>query len=207
MPLVRKPPGPQPMPDSDPAAVLRVLTAGNDEERWSAARAAAELPDSVAALGGALARETTPRVREAIFTSLARIATAQSVEAVLEFLHSDDARARTEASDALAAMKDAAWPFFDGLLHDPDADVRVLACELVRNMPSESAVPLFCALLDSEPEPNVCAAAIDALAEIGGPEALPVLARCRVRFQATPFLVFAIKVACDRIRAQTASRV
>jgi HEAT repeat protein len=182
-----------------------MLAAGNDEERWSAARAAAELPDSVAALGEALARETTPWVREAIFTSLARIATPQSVEAVLGFLRSDDARARTEASDALAAMKDAAWPYLAALLRDHDADVRVLACSLVRNMPSESAVPLFCELLESEQEPNVCGAAIDALAELGGPDALPVLARCHERFRATPFLVFAIKIAADRIRAQSAA--
>ena len=206
MPLVRKPPGspPAPAPAPDRSAVLHLLAAGNDEERWSAARTAAELPDSVAALGAALARETTSRVREALFTSLARIATPQSVEAVLEYLRSDDAGARTQASDALAAMKNAAWPFLEALLRDADADVRVLACGLVRNMPSESAEPLFCALLDSEPDPNVCAAAIDALAEMGGPNALPVLGRCHERFRATPFLAFAIKTAADRIRAQSA---
>jgi HEAT repeat protein len=206
MPLVRKPPGPpqRPPPELDRAALLRMLAAGNDEERWAAARAAVELPDNVAALGDALARETVPRVREAIFTSLARIGTAQSVEAMLGYLRSDDARMRTEAWDALAAMKDAAWPYFETLLKDDDADVRVLACGLVRNMPSEAAVRLFCELLDSEPEPNVCAAAVDALAEIGGPEALPVLARCQERFRATPFLTFAIKIALDRIRTPSA---
>lgn len=206
MPLVRKPPGPPPAPApaSDRAAVLNLLANGTDEERWSAARAAADLPDSVAHLGDALARETAPRIRAAIFTSLARIATPQSVEVALAYLRSDDAGARTQASDALAAMQAAAWPFLEALLRDGDADVRVLACGLVRNMPNESAVPLFCDLLDSEPEANVCAAAIDALAEIGGPEALPVLARCRERFRATPFLVFAIKIAADRIHAQSA---
>jgi HEAT repeat protein len=204
MPLVRKPPGPPqaPEPKPDRAAVLDLLAAGSDEQRWSAARAAAEVPGTVPALAKALARETTPRVREAIFTTLARIATPQSVEAVLGFLRSDDSRVRTEASDALAAMNKAAWPYLEALLRDHDADVRALACGLVRNMPSESAVPLFCNLLDSETEPNVCAAAIDALAEIGGLEALPALARCHERFEATPFLVFAIKIAADRIRAQ-----
>ena len=206
MPLIRKPPGAPPAAPRRPdlGTVLRLLAAGSDDERWQAARAAAELPSSVPALGEALTREAVPRVREAIFTSLARIATPQSVEAVLGFLRSDDARARTEACDALAAMQSAAWPYLEALLRDPDADVRVLVCGLVRNMPSESAVPLYCELLDSEAEPNVCAAAIDVLAEIGGPEALPVLARCGERFRATPFLVFAIKVAVDRIRAQSA---
>ncbi len=121
-----------------------------------------------------------------------------------EYLRSDDAHARTEACDALTAMKEAAWPQLKALLRDDNADVRVLVCGLVRNMPSETAVPLFCELLNSEPDANVCAAAIDALAEIGGPEALPVLERCHERFRATPFLAFAITIAADRIRAQPA---
>ncbi|MEO8465275.1 MAG: HEAT repeat domain-containing protein [Gammaproteobacteria bacterium] len=207
MPLVRKPPGPPPTtaPASDLAAMLQLLAGGSDEERWSAARAAADVPDSVAALGEALARETSTRVRQAIFTSLARIATPQSVDVVRGYLRSDDAHARTDACDALIAMGEAAWPYLGTLLRDHDADVRALACGLVRNMPSEVAVPLFCELLNLEPDANVCAAAIDALAEIGGPEALPVLERCHERFRATPFLAFAITIAADRIRAQSAS--
>ena len=204
MPLTRRPNGP---PDAaphapEPAEVLRLLADGTDEERWLAARAAPELPGAVAALGEALGRETSLRVREAMFTALARIATPQSVEAVLPFLRSDDAGVRTEASDALTAMKQVAWPYLESLLKDRDRDVRIAACEFVRNMPSETAVRLFCELLDSELEPNVCAAAIDALAEIGGPQALPALTRCGARFATTPFLAFSIKVAVERIRSQ-----
>ena len=206
MPLVRNPPGTQPPADIPPvaAAVMDALAHGTDEQRWSAARAAAELPGCAPALAAALAREKAPRVREAIVTSLARIATPDSVAALLPCLRSDDAHVRMEATDALTAMKDAAWPYLGELLRDSDADVRMLACGLVRNMPNESAVRLLCELLESEPEPNVCAAAVDALAEIGGTEALPVLARCEQRFRATPFLAFAIKMVVDRIRAQAA---
>jgi HEAT repeat protein len=205
MPLIRKPPGTttgERPPDT--AAIRAALASGNEDQRWSAARAAASLPDAVAAVAEALAREQSSRVREALFTALARIATPQSIEAVLPFLRSDDASVRIGACDALSAMKDAAWPHVAPLLRDPSADIRVLACELTRTMPSEQAVPLFCALLDNEPEPNVCAAAIDALAELGRAEALPALARCRERFRATPFLGFAISVAEDRIRSQSA---
>lgn len=204
MPLVRNPSGTPPTAAAppDPAAVMDALAHGNDEQRWSAARAAAELPGSVPALAAALAREKAPRVREAIVTSLARTATPDSVAALLPYLRSDDSHARMEATDALTAMKDAAWPYLSELLRDRDADVRVLACGLVRNMPNESAVRLFCEVLESESEPNVCAAAVDALAEIGAPEALPVLARCEQRFRDTPFLAFAIKIVVDRIRAQ-----
>jgi len=202
MPLVRKPPsGPRPPPALDPAAVLESLTSGTDEQRWSAARAAADLPASVPALGAALGKENNAAVREALFTALARIATPQSVETILPFLRSDDALVRTGASDALLAMKDVAWPHVATLLRDPDADVRILACGLVRNMPTEISVGLYCDVLDSEQEPNVCAAAVDALAELGATRALPALTRCAERFHATPFLVFSIRVAADRIRS------
>ena len=204
MPLVRKPAGAPStgLPARDSAAVLIALASGTEDERWAAARSAAELPGGVAALGEALGREQSSRVREAMFTALARVATPQSVEMVLPFLRSDDSLVRTGASDALTAMQSTAWPALAALLRDPDPDVRILACGLVRDMPGETVLPLLCDLLDSEPEPNVCAAAVDSLAEIGGAEALPVLARCKERFAATPFLEFAIKIAMDRVRSQ-----
>ena len=206
MPLVRKPPPGSPdsaAPAPDLAAVLAALARGTDDERWSAARTAAALPGSVAALGEALAREKSSRVREALLTSLARIATPESVDAVLPLLRSDDALVRTEACDALLAMKEVAWPHVAALLHDGDADVRILACGLVRDMPTEKAVRLYCDLLGSEPEANVCAAAVEALAEIAGADALPALpalTRCAERFRATPFLAFSIQVVIDRLR-------
>jgi HEAT repeat protein len=192
-------------PARDSAQVSEALADGAEDQRWSAARAAADLPETVPALGAALARESSATVREALFTALARIATPQSVETVLPFLRSDDALVRTGALDALLAMKDVAWPRVAELLRDPDPDVRILACELVRNMPNDTAVDLYCDLLDSERQPNVCSAAVDALAEIGAARALPALTRCAERFHATPFLVFSIEVAADRIRSHAPS--
>jgi HEAT repeat protein len=178
------------------------LAHGNDEERWAAARAAAELPSAVAALGDALAREKSPAVREALFSALASIATPESVDTVLPFLRSDDALIRTEALDALLAMKEVAWPFVPALLTDRDASIRTQACVLVRDMPRQVAASLCCDLLDSEPEPNVCAAAVEALAEIGESSALPALMRCADRFRGTAFLEFSIRIAIDRVRSQ-----
>jgi len=54
-------------------------------------------------------------------------------------------------------------------------------------------------LIEREHHPNVCAAAIDVLTEVGTPEALSTLEKCAVRFAATPFLPFAISVAMSRI--------
>jgi HEAT repeat protein len=202
MPFVRKTPSPSAASPLAADQVLTALASGTDDERWAAARAAAEMPAHAAMLGAAIQRERNPRVREAIFTSLVRIATPASVEAVLPLLRSDDAQLRTGALDALQSMKGAAWPYVPDLLRDADADVRLLACELVRNMPSERATRLLCELLEAELEANVCASAIEVLGQIGGPEALPTLASCAERFRGTAFLEFSIRITAARIRSQ-----
>jgi HEAT repeat protein len=197
MPLVRKPSAPA----APPAASenMDLLTSGTSDQRWAAARAAAERPDSVSMLASALSQEGDPRVREAIFTSLARTATPESAAAVVRCLRSDDASLRTGAIDALRAMPAACRPHLGRLLADPDPDVRLLSCELARELPSADASRMLGGLLETETEKNVCAAAVEVLAEVGNAEALGSLARCAERFAGDSFLVFSIKEATDRI--------
>ena len=201
MPLIRKPGPPPAPPKPGPAQVMAGLVSVNPDERWAAARAAAELPDAVPALAAALARETDPRVREAMLTGLVRIGTRDSIASVLPLLRSNDSALRTGALDALRSSPIAAHELLAELLSDPDVDVRILSCELARNLPSEEASRSLCALLEREPEINVCAAAIEVLAEVGDQAALPTLARCAQRFPQVPFLTFAIKLATERITA------
>lgn len=195
MPLIRKP--------TQPLAAASIdLTNGSVDARWSAARALAGKPEGVADLAAVLAGEQDARVREAIFTSLARTATAEAVEAVAAYIRSPDVALRTAALDALRAMPRAALPKLAALLADPDPDVRLLSCEVARGLSTNESTALMASLLEVETEPNVCAAAVDVLAEIGGPEALPALHSCAERFAAEPFLVFSIRVAIERIGAQ-----
>jgi HEAT repeat protein len=201
VPLVRKPA--QLAGDLKPsvAGVLSGLGSPSPDERWTAARAAAELPDLAAALAAALPQETDCRVREAMFTSLARIGTRDSIAGMLPMLRSDDAALRRGALDALRSSVIATHELLPELLHDPDADVRILSCELARSLPGEEASPILCALLAREAEVNVCAAAVEVMAEVGNQSALPTLAQCAQRFAQIPFLTFAIKLATDRITA------
>ena len=66
-------------------------------------------------------------------------------------------------------------------------------------MPAAEATRLLSDVLAHEPHPDVCASAIDALAEVGTREALPALEDCARRFAATPFLPFAVSIAVARI--------
>lgn len=201
MPLVRKPTQPPGHSQPGSAEVLAGLGSVSAEERWAAARAAGALPDSAAALAAALPRETDSRVREAMFTGLVRIGTRDSIAQLLPMLRSDDSALRGGALDALRSSPVAAHEFLPQLLRDPDADVRILSCELARNLPGEEASRALCALLAHEHEVNVCAAAIEVLAEVGDQAALPALAHCAQRFSQVPYLGFAIKLATDRITA------
>jgi HEAT repeat protein len=175
------------------------LDSPDAEGRWTSARALAGQAEAVPALAAALGRETVPRVREAIMTALMRTGDAASVEAILPYLRSQDAGLRAMAIEALQALPSAIAPFMAPLFSDPDSDVRLLATELARNMDAPDATRLLCELIESEEHPNVCAAAVDVLTEVGTPQALPVLEKCAARFSATPFLPFAISMAIARI--------
>ncbi len=182
------------------AAALRSASA---QARWQAARRLAEFADAVPELARQLSEEPDDRVREAILTSLTHIHTAESFDAILGYLRVDDAALRTAALDALKLMPDAVGLRLDALLQDPDTDVRVLACDLARVAPPDLAQKSLAKVLATEPEINVCAAAIELLAEIGTPEILPELERCADRF-GTPFLHFSVRMAKDQIIARSA---
>jgi HEAT repeat protein len=199
MPLVRKPS----LPAETSAPVTRNITEllfnGSDDERWTAARSAPAFPAALPLLTEALSSERVPRIREALFTALAKIGSPESAAVTLPYLRSDDAAQRTAALDALRAMPVAAARHLPQLLNDADADVRLLACEIARALPTNDASRLLGQLIEREDSSNVCAAAIEVLAETGNIAILPMLARCAARFPDDPFLAFAVKVARDRI--------
>ena len=205
MPLVRKPAGVTPDARPDALRVIRELSSQNSDERWAAARNAASLECTDAALALALRTEEDSRVREAMLTSLARLGTPVAIETLLSILRSNIAAFRTAALDALRVVK--TLPAIQArLLGDPDPDVRILSCELARSLPATQSSRLLCELIDQEKNVNVCAAAIDVLAEVGDLAALTSLTACAQRFREIPFLLFAIATVSARINASASAR-
>ena len=98
MPLIRKPTGGEPArPGLNFEQARAGLRSALIEERWRAARALAAFPQAAAMLGEAAGVEPEPRVREAIFTSLARIGAADGLRALARHIRSDDAARRNGA--------------------------------------------------------------------------------------------------------------
>jgi HEAT repeat protein len=183
---------------------IAALNQPDPEARWRAARGCAGRADAVPALASALSAEQVPRVREAIMTALIRVGDEASVRAMLPCLRSQDAGLRATAIEALRTLPDAILPFMASLLGEADTDVRILAAELARNMSAADANRVLCSLLEHEQHPNVCAAAIEVLAEVGTRDAVPTLQACAERFAGTPFLPFAASTAIARISAAKA---
>jgi HEAT repeat protein len=185
--------------NADASPPVAALGSPDAQARWSAARALGGNAAAVPALAAALAAEDVARVREAIVTALVRVGDEASIRALLPYLRSQDSALRAAAIEALQALPEATLPFMTALLADMDTDVRILATELARNMPAKDATRVLCGVLESDPHPNVCAAAIEVLAEVGTSAAVPALTACAARFSGTPFLPFAASTAIARI--------
>lgn len=198
MPLVRREPE-----TPRPEAASADLRAADPEARRRAVRALGRDldrdPGAARMLAGLLAAEPDPTVREAILSAFVGHGDPRIAEPLLPLLRSDEAGLRIGALDALQAMPEAVRPHLPGLLADADSDVRILATDLARNLPAPESSALLCDMLDRETHVNVCAAAIDALAETGTPDAVAALRATAARFPGEQFLVFAVKVAIARI--------
>jgi HEAT repeat protein len=175
------------------------LQTGTPDEAWDAARALADAPQSAPALGAALTAQTDQRLREAIFTSLARHNSPAAFAVLLQQLRCDDAQRRSGALAAMALMPGQVTHQLAALLHDEDPDIRILACDLARHIPAAATLG---AILATEPSENVCGAAIDVLADIGTPAECAALTACAARFHDKIFLKFSIKTAIERITAR-----
>lgn len=194
MPLIRRDP-PAPAENGRPGP--GDLKSGDADTRRRAVRALAQRSQAVPVLMDALERESDAAVIEAIFTALEEI--PEAALPLVSLLRSDDAGLRNGAVEALQAMPETVRPLLPGLLSDGDADVRILAVEVVRCLPSIEVGTLLCGVLERESDPNVCTAAVQVLAEVGTAEAIPTLRRLAGRFPSQPMLPFAARIAIERI--------
>ncbi len=196
MPLIRKP---GPTAPATPAADPADLASPDPERRRAAAQALAGAPEGVAALAAALPGEDETSVRLAILDGLIAADDPVAGAAVARLLRSEDPGRRMAAVEALQAMPRATPPLMAQLVVDGDADVRVMAAEVARGLPTEEANALLFRMLAEERHPNVVGAALDVLAEVGTPAALPLLDALGARFAADPYLPFAIDATRSRI--------
>lgn len=196
--------GPTSAPGDEPDGTLAAPPSLNAEtvaERRQAARDLANHPESALQLGERLLDETDPSVRDALFSSLGHHASDAAAAALIPLLRSEDAALRNGAIETLACMPEAVAPRMQQLLRDADPDVRIFAVNLLVDLQHPEVASWLVDVLAREDQVNVVAAAVDVLAEIGGPEHHPVLRALNVRFPDDPFIAFAVDMAISRSEA------
>ncbi|MEL6977781.1 MAG: HEAT repeat domain-containing protein [Pseudomonadota bacterium] len=178
---------------------------GDDDAgvRRRAARALAQDPEAAPALAARLLEESAPSVRVYLFEALRAIGGAPAVEALTPLLRLDDADLRGGAVQALQRMPEAVGPAMTALLTDEDADVRLMAIDVLQDLAHPEAGQWLAETLERESEVNVVGAALDRLAEIGGPEHAPLIIAARDRFADQPFIAFAAGQALASIEGST----
>jgi HEAT repeat protein len=167
--------------------------------RW-AARDLAAFPQASAALIQQLTQEPDRSVREAIFVSLTQIGDQIAVDGLITCLRSEVVNLRNDAIEAMKLMPDAVAPMMQGLLHDSDPDIRIFAVNILESLRHPKVESWLIDVITTDPHLNVCATALDLLAEVGSQQAIEPLQQLKQKFADEPFVQFAIDIALTRIQ-------
>ena len=168
--------------------------------RW-AARDLVIHPHAIPALCAHLPEEADRSVREVIFTTLGCLGGEDVAEGLVPLLRSEDANLRNGAIEVLSELPEEAAPHIEELLRDTDADVRIFTLNLLNDLKHPDVGRWLSQVLIHDPHVNVVAAALEVLAEVGTPQALPALKLARQRFADDVFIGFAAELAQQRIES------
>jgi len=114
---------------------------------------------------------------------------------------SEDVGLRNAAIEALQQMPDSLAPCVGDLLADNNSDVRICTVNVLGALADRRAPRWLEEVLRHDPHVNVCAAAVEGLAELGDAESRPALEALPKRFPDEPFIAFVVKAALQRIGA------
>jgi HEAT repeat protein len=166
--------------------------------RW-AARDLAMYPGAVAVLLAHLAVERDLSVREVMLTTLVRLNDPAAVAYLVGFLRSEDAALRNEAVETLKELPDHVAAIIRELLSDKSPDVRIFGVNVLESLRHPDVEKWLVETIEIDPHVNVCATAVDLLAEVGTEHSRQPLERLKKRFPNVPYLAFAIDIASSRI--------
>lgn len=166
--------------------------------RW-AARDLVDYPAAASALAARLLQEADLSVREVILTSLTLIGSPAAIQGLLDCLRSEDACLRNEAIACMQQLPADVAPIMQQLLHSDDADLRIFAVNILAALCHPQVENWLIQVLQEDPHVNVCAAALDLLAEVGTPAAAAAIRLAKGRFAAQPYIQFAADLALARV--------
>lgn len=143
--------------------------------------------------------EPDTRVRDIVIDRLVGTRDIEVARPLLGLVRSDNIGLRNAVVAALPLLGEALLPELQSLLDDADPAVRIAAVNVLQGMRGQRVVDLALAAVKDDLHVNVCAAAVDILAEAGGPDAVAPLRALVKRFPDVPFIAVAVAVAIKRI--------
>lgn len=203
MPLIRSSSSafePEPLGEAAPDGthLRRDISSHDVEARRAAIRLASRLGEADV-LAARLGEESDAALRETILTNLVRIGGAKAARALIGSLRGDDVQIRNAVIETLQTLGECATPEIERLLDDADPDLRIHAVNVLVSLRSPRVPDIALGVIATDPNVNVCAAAIDVLAEVGRPEMIEDLRAVAARFPDQPFLAFAVGAAIRRL--------
>ena len=183
----------------DLPSLLSGLDSANPDARRLNARDLAAYPQAVPDLVASLVIEEVSAVREAIFSSLRRIGDARVVNSLVPLLRSDDAEIRNGVIDVLKTLPERVEGHIDGLLTDPDSDIRIFAIDILQDLAHPMTPTWLEDVIRRDTHINVVASAVDRLAEVGDEGCFDTLESARNRFPGSAYMDFAIDTAIRRM--------
>jgi HEAT repeat protein len=166
--------------------------------RW-AARDLADCKDASAALISRLTRESDISVREVILSTLTSLGDDIAVAGLVECLRSEDAGIRNEAIEVMKLLPNEVAPIINGLLVDPDPDVRIFAVNILESLRHPDVELWLIDVIERDLNVNVCATSLDLLVEVGSIKSAAALYRLKERFSDESYIQFAVNLALKHI--------
>jgi HEAT repeat protein len=178
------------------------LSSENPKERRWAARDLADYKEASSYLVEQLMKEKDIAVREIIISSLLAIGDEIAIAGLINCLKSDDAHLRNSAIEALKQVSEKVSPYIEKLLQDREPDVRIFAVNILESLRHPNVVKWLIEVIEKDENVNVCATALDLLAEVGTEEAIPAIKKVKERFKNEPYIQFASDIALKRISGE-----
>jgi HEAT repeat protein len=185
--------------DRDYASLIQQLEHEDPLVRRWGARDLAEYPQAAAALTSRLLGEVELSVREVILSSLAAIGDETAVRGLVDCLRSEDALLRNEAIEIMKLLPDQVAPIMLTLLVDADTDVRIFAVNILESLRHPAVENWLIEVIQHDENVNVCATALDLLAEVGSKASEQPLTQIQARFPGEPYIRFAAEMALKRL--------
>lgn len=183
----------------DCASLVAELENSNPTARRWAARDLMDCRDASAALIDRLQREEDVSVREVILTTLTTLGDEVAVAGLVDCLKSENVALRNEAIEAMKQLPAKVAPIMQELLRDENPDVRIFAVNILESLRHPDVESWLLSVIESDPQLNVCATAVDLLGEVGSSVAREPLRHLKARYADEPYIQFAADLALKRI--------